>query len=105
MSSNKVIVALDGDNIESIKKIVRELKSLIYFDEIIHVAPFYNNVPPKSYIQYNSSKINYVKLKPAGGNGFINADESAKGLIARIDQLNIENTGSFWHANGDVLPW
>ena len=31
--------------------------------------------------------------------------EAAKGLIARIDELNLENTGTFWHANGEVLPW
>ncbi|MGB3768308.1 MAG: SDR family oxidoreductase [Phormidesmis sp.] len=31
--------------------------------------------------------------------------ESAKGLIARIDQLTLATTGTFWHANGEVLPW
>lgn len=31
--------------------------------------------------------------------------ESAGGLIARIDELNMENTGTFWHAEGYVLPW
>ena len=31
--------------------------------------------------------------------------ESASGLIARIDELNLENTGTFWHAEGYVLPW
>jgi hypothetical protein len=28
-----------------------------------------------------------------------------RGLLARIDALNLENSGSFWHANGEVLPW
>ncbi len=32
-------------------------------------------------------------------------DEAARGLIARIDELTLENTGTFWHANGDPLPW
>ena len=32
-------------------------------------------------------------------------EESAKGLIARIDELNMDNSGSFWHANGERLPW
>jgi NAD(P)-dependent dehydrogenase (short-subunit alcohol dehydrogenase family) len=32
-------------------------------------------------------------------------EEAARGLIARIDELGIENTGTFWHANGDPLPW
>jgi len=47
----------------------------------------------------------YVRTDMTGGNGFIDTDVSAKGLLARIDQLNIENTGVFWHANGEELPW
>lgn len=35
----------------------------------------------------------------------IPAADAAKGLIARIDELNLQNTGTFWHANGEVLPW
>ena len=35
----------------------------------------------------------------------ITPEKSVKGLIARIDQLNLENTGTFWHSNGEVLPW
>lgn len=31
--------------------------------------------------------------------------DAAQGLIARIDGLNLENTGTFWHANGEILPW
>ncbi len=31
--------------------------------------------------------------------------ESVKGLLARIDELTLDNSGTFWHANGDVLPW
>ena len=35
----------------------------------------------------------------------IQPKESVKGLINRIDELTIANTGTFWHANGDILPW
>lgn len=35
----------------------------------------------------------------------ISPAESVKGLLARIDELNLDNTGSFWHANGEILPW
>ncbi len=35
----------------------------------------------------------------------ISPEESAKNLLARIDELNLENTGTFWHAKGEVLPW
>lgn len=37
--------------------------------------------------------------------GGITPEESVKGLLARIDELMLENTGTFWHANGEVLPW
>ena len=35
----------------------------------------------------------------------ITPEESVQGLLTRIDQLTLENTGTFWHANGEVLPW
>ncbi len=35
----------------------------------------------------------------------IQPKESVKGLIQRIDELTLDNTGSFWHANGEILPW
>ena len=31
--------------------------------------------------------------------------EAARGLLARIDGLSLVNSGSFWHANGEPLPW
>lgn len=35
----------------------------------------------------------------------ISIEESVDGLIARMDELTVENSGTFWHANGEVLPW
>jgi len=35
----------------------------------------------------------------------IQPHESVKGLIQRIDELTLENTGTFWHSNGNILPW
>ena len=35
----------------------------------------------------------------------IQPKESAKGIIQRIHELTIDNTGTFWHANGEILPW
>jgi len=37
--------------------------------------------------------------------GGITPEESVKGLLKRIDELTLENTGTFWHANGEMLPW
>ncbi|MBD1917249.1 MULTISPECIES: SDR family oxidoreductase [Cyanophyceae] len=38
-------------------------------------------------------------------NSGITPEESVKGLLARIDELTLENSGTFWHSNGEVLPW
>jgi len=35
----------------------------------------------------------------------LGAECGVKGLLKRIDELTLENTGTFWHANGEVLPW
>lgn len=35
----------------------------------------------------------------------ITPEASVQGLLAQIDKLTLENTGSFWHSNGEVLPW
>lgn len=45
-----------------------------------------------------------VATEMTGGQG-ISPSQSASGLIKRIDELNMENSGGFWHAEGYVLPW
>ena len=35
----------------------------------------------------------------------ITPQESVTGLLKRIDELNLANTGNFWHSNGEILPW
>ncbi|KPP98027.1 SDR family oxidoreductase [Marinobacter sp. HL-58] len=47
----------------------------------------------------------YVQTRMVNFGGLITPEESAKGLAARIEALNLENTGSFWHSNGEELPW
>ncbi|SFC20303.1 Short-chain dehydrogenase [Marinospirillum celere] len=47
----------------------------------------------------------YVKTRMVNFGGLISPEEAAKGLAARIESLNLETTGSFWHSNGDELPW
>jgi NAD(P)-dependent dehydrogenase (short-subunit alcohol dehydrogenase family) len=37
--------------------------------------------------------------------GAIDADEAARGLLQRIDELRLETTGRFLHQNGEILPW
>jgi len=47
----------------------------------------------------------YVQTRMVNFGGLITPEESAKGLAARIEGLNLDNTGSFWHSNGEALPW
>ncbi len=35
----------------------------------------------------------------------ISTEQSAIGLIKRIDSLSLKTSGNFWHANGEQLPW
>ena len=46
-----------------------------------------------------------VKTDMVGEHGQIEPADAAKGLLARIDELTLEKTGGFWHANGQTLPW
>jgi NAD(P)-dependent dehydrogenase (short-subunit alcohol dehydrogenase family) len=46
-----------------------------------------------------------VATDMTGRHGIAPAD-AARGVIARIDALSVENTGRFWHAGtGEELPW
>jgi NAD(P)-dependent dehydrogenase (short-subunit alcohol dehydrogenase family) len=47
----------------------------------------------------------YVRTDMTGQSGLIDPDESVAGLLQRIDELNLNNTGTFWHTNGEILPW
>lgn len=47
----------------------------------------------------------WVQTRMVNFSGLISADDSAQGLIERIEQLNLSNTGGFWHTNGEELPW
>ena len=47
----------------------------------------------------------YVATDMVGGRGDITPDVAVKRLAQRIDELSLENSGTFWHSNGEVLPW
>jgi NAD(P)-dependent dehydrogenase (short-subunit alcohol dehydrogenase family) len=47
----------------------------------------------------------YVQTAMVNFGGDISAAESAKRLSQRIADLNLQNSGGFWHSNGDRLPW
>jgi len=47
----------------------------------------------------------YVRTDMTGHTGHVDADESASGLIQQMDRLELGDTGTFWHASGEALPW
>ncbi len=47
----------------------------------------------------------FVRTDMTGHQGLVDPPESAQGLIQRIDDLTLETSGRFWHANGEPLPW
>jgi len=47
----------------------------------------------------------FVRTQMTAGHGAIAPAESARGLVDRIDELTLENSGRFLHMNGEALPW
>lgn len=47
----------------------------------------------------------FVRTRMTDNQGLIDAKESARGLLCRLDELTLEASGTFWHANGEALPW
>ena len=45
-----------------------------------------------------------VSTAMTGGRG-VSPEESVRGLLARIDELTLETSGTFRHADGRALPW
>ena len=47
----------------------------------------------------------FVQTDMTGHNGHIKPAEAAERLVQRMDEVNLDNTGTFWHSDGSVLPW
>jgi NAD(P)-dependent dehydrogenase (short-subunit alcohol dehydrogenase family) len=47
----------------------------------------------------------YVRTEMTGGHGNVPPETAAAQLVDRIDALVPAASGTFWHANGQVLPW
>jgi len=46
-----------------------------------------------------------VRTGMTGGHGTVDAPDAARNLLARLDELTLETSGQFRHANGEQLPW
>jgi NAD(P)-dependent dehydrogenase (short-subunit alcohol dehydrogenase family) len=47
----------------------------------------------------------HVQTEMVNYSGDISAAVAVERLIQRIEELNLGNTGTFWHSNGEILPW
>jgi NAD(P)-dependent dehydrogenase (short-subunit alcohol dehydrogenase family) len=47
----------------------------------------------------------FVQTEMTGLNGLIGPEESAQGIIKQMEKLTLDESGSFWHSNGERLPW
>ena len=47
----------------------------------------------------------YVQTAMVNFGGDISAAESAQRLTQRVAELTMDNTGGFWHSNGERLEW
>ncbi|QLJ08614.1 SDR family oxidoreductase [Pseudoalteromonas sp. A41-2] len=47
----------------------------------------------------------FVQTEMVNFAGDISPETAAERLIKRIDELNLDNSGGFWHSNGETLPW
>lgn len=47
----------------------------------------------------------FVRTQMVSFSGNLEPEQAAKGIIQRIDELTLANSGGFWHSNGEELPW
>lgn len=47
----------------------------------------------------------FVKTRMVNFGGQITPEQAAAGIAERIEALTLENSGGFWHSNGETLPW
>jgi NAD(P)-dependent dehydrogenase (short-subunit alcohol dehydrogenase family) len=47
----------------------------------------------------------FVRTEMTGRQGTIDAKDAARDVLARIDALTLDTSGTLWHASGERLPW
>jgi NAD(P)-dependent dehydrogenase (short-subunit alcohol dehydrogenase family) len=47
----------------------------------------------------------FVRTEMTAMHGSVAPEEAARGLLARLDDLTLAESGGFWHMNGERLPW
>ena len=47
----------------------------------------------------------WVRTSMTEMSGHISPEESASCIQERMEELNVNNSGTFWHVSGEILPW
>ena len=47
----------------------------------------------------------WVRTSMTEMSGHISPEESACYIQERMEEINLKNSGTFWHARGEILPW
>ena len=47
----------------------------------------------------------FVRTEMTGRQGNVDAKDAVRDLLARIDALTLDTSGTFWNAGGERLPW
>ncbi len=47
----------------------------------------------------------FVQTDMTRGGGNVSPESAATRLAERLDELDLDNSGAFWHAEGEILPW
>ncbi len=47
----------------------------------------------------------YVRTDMTNHKGDLESNTSVKNMLALLENLNLENSGTFWHENGSIIPW
>ena len=111
-ASKKVVVVGGGFGGATAAKYLRKLDSsievtLVEPNPTYYTCPFSNTVlggiKNMSEIAHGYGAMNLYQTGFTS-NG-ITTKQSVNGLLSRIDSLTLKNSGTFWHSNGEILPW
>lgn len=47
----------------------------------------------------------WVQTDMTGHSGNLTVEQAASALVARMDGLSLQSSGTFWHSDGTELPW
>jgi short-subunit dehydrogenase len=47
----------------------------------------------------------YVKTDMTNHQGIFKTFDSVQNMLKLIEKLNSDNSGTFWHVNGEIIPW